>query len=154
MSIIPVVLNDLLDDFTRPSSIFDQNFGLGLLADDLINPRSLMRMPMTRGYYRPWRHIHGRDSGVSSIASNDSEFKVNLDVQQFHPENLNVKVVDNTVVIDGKHEERQDEHGYISRQFTRRYVLPDSVDPATITSSLSSDGVLTISAPKKVSTFF
>ena len=77
--------------------------------------------------------------------------QVNLDVQQFKPDQLNVKVVDNTVVIDGKHEERQDEHGFISRQFQRRYVLPDNVDPATVISSLSSDGVLTITAPKKVS---
>lgn len=75
--------------------------------------------------------------------------QVNLDVQQFKPDQITVKTVDNTVVIEGKHEERQDEHGYISRQFQRRYVLPDNVDPAAVVSALSSDGVLTISAPKK-----
>jgi len=149
MSIVPILLSDVLDELAHPTNLFDQHFGLQMLPDDLINPRSLLRMPLSRGYYRPWRHLHGRDSGVSSIVSNADEFKVNLDVQQFKPDQLNVKVVDNTVVIDGKHEERQDEHGFISRQFQRRYVLPDNVDPATVVSSLSSDGVLTISAPKK-----
>ncbi|EEB10971.1 protein lethal, putative [Pediculus humanus corporis] len=150
MSLVPYLLTDVLDDLTRPSSIFDQNFGLGLLQDDLINPRALMRMPLSRGYLRPWRHVHGRDSGVSNITSNENEFKINLDVQQFPPECLNVKVVDNSVIVEGKHEERADEHGYISRQFTRRYVLPDNVDPSTVVSNLSSDGVLTVAAPKKI----
>jgi crystallin alpha B len=70
-------------------------------------------------------------------------------VQQFKPEELTVKMVDDFVVVDGKHEERQDEHGYVTRQFQRRYKLPSDVDPETVVSQLSSDGVLTISAPKK-----
>ncbi|MCP6508451.1 Hsp20 family protein, partial [Klebsiella pneumoniae] len=48
------------------------------------------------------------------------------------------------------HEERTDEHGFISRQFTRRYKVPENVDPSAITSTLSSDGVLSIGAPTKV----
>jgi crystallin alpha B len=70
-------------------------------------------------------------------------------VQQFKPDELTVKMVDDFVVVDGKHEERQDEHGFISRQFQRRYKLPSDVDPDTVLSQLSSDGVLTISVPKK-----
>jgi crystallin alpha B len=70
-------------------------------------------------------------------------------VQQFKPDELTVKMVDDFVVVEGKHEERQDEHGFISRQFLRRYKLPSEVDPETVLSQLSSDGVLTISAPKK-----
>lgn len=72
-------------------------------------------------------------------------------MQQFAPNEITVKAVDNTVVVEGKHEEKQDEHGFISRHFVRRYVLPKDVELNNITSSLSSDGVLTISAPKKVS---
>jgi len=73
-----------------------------------------------------------------------------LDVQQFSPEEMTVKVVGNNVTVEAKHEEKQDEHGYISRHFVRRYVLPASHDATRVTSSLSSDGVLTITAPKKV----
>jgi crystallin alpha B len=60
-----------------------------------------------------------------------------------------VKTVNNFVVVEGKHEERQDEHGFISRQFQRRYKLPNDVEADTVVSELSSDGVLTIFAPKK-----
>lgn len=45
----------------------------------------------------------------------------------------------------------QDDHGFISREFLRKYRVPAGVDPANITSSLSSDGVLTITAPRKQS---
>jgi len=76
-------------------------------------------------------------------------FQVNLDVQQFKPDELTVKTVNNFVVVEGKHEERQDEHGFISRQFQRRYKLPDDVEVDTIVSQLSSDGILTVFAPKK-----
>lgn len=79
-----------------------------------------------------------------------SDPQVILDVQQFSPHEITVKTIDNHVVVEAKHEEKQDEHGYISRHFVRRYVLPPSHDLVNITSTLSSDGVLTITAPKKV----
>ena len=52
--------------------------------------------------------------------------------------------MDNSITVEGKHEERQDEHGYVSRQFTRRYVLPKGVNPAAVTSQFSHNGTLTI----------
>ena len=45
----------------------------------------------------------------------------------------------------------KDEHGFIAREFSRKYRIPADVDPLTITSSLSLDGVLTVSAPRKQS---
>ncbi|EGW01836.1 Heat shock protein beta-1, partial [Cricetulus griseus] len=47
----------------------------------------------------------------------------------------------------GKHEERQDEHGYISRGFNRKYTLPPGVDPTLVSSSLSPEVPLTVGAP-------
>lgn len=149
MSILPY----LLDQLSRPT-LYDQNFGLGLLDNDLVlvEPRHLgmARCPALQPYLRPSRMGVATQSGLSSIQNDNKNFKVNLDVQQFKPEEVSVKVVDGYVVVDGKHEERSDEHGYISRQFTRRYKVPDNVDLAAITSTLSSDGVLSIGAPKKV----
>lgn len=44
----------------------------------------------------------------------------------------------------------QDEHGYVSREFFRKYKLPAGVDSGAFTSSLSSDGVLSISCPRNL----
>lgn len=154
MSILPY----LLEELSQPT-VYDQHFGLGLLDDDLLVPRhyhphglSRSRFPalLQLQYPRPYRLSSAMQSGLSEIQNDGKNFKVNLDVQQFKPEEVSVKVVDGYVVVDGKHEERSDEHGYISRQFTRRYKVPDTVDTAAIKSTLSSDGVLTIGAPKKV----
>lgn len=59
-----------------------------------------------------------------------------------------MQVVDDYICIEGKHEERSDEHGFVSRHFTRRYKIPANVDKQALTSSLSSDGVLELYAPK------
>lgn len=85
-----------------------------------------------------------------SITVDKDHFQAKLDVQQFKPEELTVKVNDdNTVTIEGKHEEKPDEHGFISRHFVRKYILPEDCDVQKVQSSLSSDGVLSIFAPKK-----
>lgn len=74
-------------------------------------------------------------------------FQVSMDVKDFKPNELNVKVVDNNVMIEAKHEERADDHGYISRHFVRRYTIPKGYDSQKVVSMLSSDGVLTIRIP-------
>lgn len=89
-----------------------------------------------------------QDTGVS-VSSDKDKFQANVDVAQFKPEEISVKITgDNTVTIEGKHEEKEDEHGYISRHFVRRYVLPENCNIKEVKSKLSSDGVLTITAPK------
>ena len=75
-------------------------------------------------------------------------FQVSMNVKHFKPNELHVKVVDNHIVVDAKHEERADDLGYISRHFVRRYTIPKGYDAEKIVSTLSSDGVLTVSAPK------
>ncbi|KAL0850751.1 hypothetical protein ABMA28_006693 [Loxostege sticticalis] len=88
-----------------------------------------------------------KDVGTK-FTNDDEKFQVNVDVQHFSPEEVDVKVVDGQVIVQGKHEEKLDEHGYISRQFVRRYALPEGCLPDTVESKLSSDGVLTVTAPK------
>ncbi|KAH8380467.1 hypothetical protein KR009_010882 [Drosophila setifemur] len=75
-------------------------------------------------------------------------FQVCMDVAQFKPSELNVKVVDNSILVEGKHEERQDDHGHIMRHFVRRYKVPEGYEADKVISQLSSDGVLTVSIPK------
>nr|AYP00112.1 small heat shock protein 21.4 [Laodelphax striatellus] len=146
-----LLLRDLLDDIYNPANIYDQHFGLGLLNDELQpSSHSLLSVPLSSGYVRPWRHLHSDNSGVSTIEADENNFKVNLDVQQFKPEEISVKLSGNDLVIEGKHEERKDKHGYVSRQFTRRYTIPDNFDLEKSESKLSSDGILSLMAPKKI----
>lgn len=75
-------------------------------------------------------------------------FQVNLDVQHFKPSEISVKTVNNSIIIEANHEEREDSHGYVSRKFTRRYDLPEEFKAKDVISSISSDGILSIKCPK------
>lgn len=84
-----------------------------------------------------------------TIKEDKDKYVVNVDVQQFAPEEIQVKTLGgNVIIVEGKHEERPDEHGYISRHFVRRYELPEGHNANEAVSSLSSDGVLTITVSK------
>ncbi|XP_012277090.1 protein lethal(2)essential for life-like [Orussus abietinus] len=156
MAVVPLMFRDWWDDLDRSRlRLLDRHFDGILTRDDpllselsnlsLTKPRSLFGAP---GYFRPWRTIFPT-SGASTIKSDKDTFQVILDVQQFSPEEITVKTVGENVIVEAKHEEKRDEHGFISRHFVRRYVLPSSHNVENVTSSLSSDGVLTITAPKK-----
>ncbi|XP_068620723.1 protein lethal(2)essential for life [Battus philenor] len=151
MSMVPMMFRDWWDDWDRPSRLLDQHFGMGLRKDDLLS--SLSSFPSSsifrNSYFRPWRTNLARQESASTINMTKEKFEVILDVQQFSPEEITVKTSNNCVVVEGKHEEKQDEHGFVSRQFTRRYILPSGYDTADLVSTLSSDGVLTIAAPKR-----
>jgi crystallin alpha B len=86
---------------------------------------------------------------MSEVVNDKTKFQINLDVSHFKPEEIQVKAVENALIVEGKHEEKMDEHGYIARQFTRKYFIPEDVDAAQLASNLSPEGVLTIGAPKK-----
>lgn len=150
---VPMMFRDWWEDMDmgRPSRLLDQHFGLGLRRDDLLNSLSLPTSSLLRGsgYYRPWRQNLTRQDSGSTISNDKDKFQVILDVQQFTPNEITVKTNQNTIIVEGKHEEKQDEHGYVSRHFVRRYVLPREHDVNDVISSLSSDGILTITAPKK-----
>ncbi|KAF7268280.1 hypothetical protein GWI33_018551 [Rhynchophorus ferrugineus] len=157
MSLIPLLFADPWEyrAFSSPSRILDPHFGLGLHSNDLFHPltvnhRVLIRTPA--GYLRNWLPNNSQKDTGSSVNIDKDKFQANLDVQQFKPEEISVKVNDNVLTIEGKHEEQEDEHGFISRHFVRKYIMPKNCDISRIESKLSSDGVLTITAPTKEET--
>lgn len=116
------------------------NFGLEM------RPHDFGIAPPERSMIRTMYDLMDIDEGEHKAKVGKDGFKVRMDVQHFHPSEINVKAVDNCVVVEAKHEEKRDHHGYISRQFTRRYTLPSGFKTDDVVSSLSSDGILTIKA--------
>lgn len=78
------------------------------------------------------------------------QFVVKIDVSKFPPQKVQVKVLaNNTLLIDAAHEEKTDEHNYVTRTLTRKFILPRDVDVQSVVSRLTENGLLTICAPKK-----
>ncbi|XP_003701704.1 protein lethal(2)essential for life [Megachile rotundata] len=153
VTLIPRLFSHWWETLEQPHRLMNQHFGRALRPEQFFNSvfdRSPFRMSPMQYAFQPWLEWEREEKAGWSILKDDKDkFKIILDVQQFKPEEVNVKVVDNYIVVEGKHEEKEDDHGMISRHFVRKYLVPDQCDPEKATSSLSSDGVLTIVAPRK-----
>lgn len=154
MSLVPLLSEFEVNDMEQ---LLEDTFGLGIHPLDIFRPyqRSLvMRAPRRR--FNPYLVARlqrpARDkldelqkSEIVPHIGKDG-FQVCMDVSQFSPNELSVKTVDRNVVVEGRHEEREDEHGFIQRHFIRKYKLPKGYDPKDVVSTISSDGVLTVKA--------
>ncbi|XP_053727093.1 heat shock protein beta-8 [Synchiropus splendidus] len=90
---------------------------------------------------------YGEPSSRSSpITTGGEPWKVCVNVHSFKPEELNVKTRDGFVEVSGKHEEKQEEGGIVTKNFTKKIQIPLDVDPLTVFASLSPEGVLIIEA--------
>ncbi|KAF7387275.1 hypothetical protein HZH68_012952 [Vespula germanica] len=155
MSLFPFIFSDWWENLKRTHRLMDQNFGLELNSEQLLTIsnrmdilRQMERFPMS--YYRPWIElIRQKDNGFSTVNADKDKFQVLLDVQQFQPNEIDVKVVDKFVIVTAKHKEKRDEHGWISRQFVRKYIIPEQCDIDQVTSKLCSNGILTVIVPRK-----
>uniref|UniRef100_A0A4W4FG72 SHSP domain-containing protein n=1 Tax=Electrophorus electricus TaxID=8005 RepID=A0A4W4FG72_ELEEL len=121
----------------RPSLLYSQHFGLPPVLDsrDLLWLESVVRKLGDSSW-----------PGLSEVYDQHGKWKVSLDVNHFAPSEIAVKMEGGFLEITGKHDERQDAHGYISRCFIRKYKLPVGVDAETIQSFLSGDGILSVEA--------
>ncbi|KAI8121428.1 Heat shock protein 27 [Lucilia cuprina] len=159
MSLVPLLREfDALNDVEQ---LLEDSFGLGIHPIDIFRPYErplLLRQPRRRynpyivaKFQRPGRgkldELQKSELQVPHVGKDG--FQVCMDVSQFTPNELTVKTVDRTVVVEGKHEEREDEHGFIQRHFLdiRKYTLPKGYEPKDVVSTISSDGVLTVKAP-------
>ncbi|XP_045762001.1 alpha-crystallin A chain-like [Maniola jurtina] len=81
----------------------------------------------------------------------NKKLKLQYDVSQFDPSEVTVTIQDSKLTVSATHEEKTDDSITV-RQYHREFHFPQGIDPKTIVSSLSKDGVLIIEAPLPTST--
>ncbi|KAH7935839.1 alpha-crystallin A chain [Rhipicephalus sanguineus] len=131
----------------------DDDFGGSFLDGELFDPPFYHQ----RFYIQPRHQQQASEGSVcparqqgTSVACTPDKFAISVDTRHFTPEEISVKTQDNCVIIHGKHEEKSDDRGcYVKREFTRRYVLPEDVDPQSVKCHLKPNGVLALEAPRK-----
>jgi len=91
-----------------------------------------------------------KDEHVIRLVDNQDKFEVSLDTSQYRPDQLKIWMKERIIFVEGKHEEKsEDGRKMTSRQFSRKYKLPPGAKPENVTTNLSSDGVLVITAKKE-----
>ncbi|KAG7498564.1 hypothetical protein JOB18_013376 [Solea senegalensis] len=128
-------------NWTQPSRVFSQDFGLPPFLEpgdvdwitwakkrlgnfswptytqtSLLPPVSGQQTVEVDG--KGLRQLTG---GVSEIRTGQDSWKINLDVNHFSPEEITITTKEGYLQISGNHEERQDQHGMVSRCFSRKY---------------------------------
>lgn len=71
-------------------------------------------------------------------------FEVYINVKEFLPNEITVKTVNETVIVEGKQEKR--DKNSIPRHFIRYFRLPEFYDSEDVHSIISDDGILEITA--------
>ncbi|CAI5452264.1 unnamed protein product [Caenorhabditis angaria] len=91
---------------------------------------------------------HRIGDAIENVKSETGDGQISVNVAQFKPEEIKVNINENQLIIEGKHEEKTDEHGLIQRHFIRKYTLPQGIRAENVKSELNSDGVLSIKYEK------
>lgn len=91
----------------------------------------------------------GRQHRPAAIFTLEKDgFHICMDVKQFRYDELSVRIVDDMIYIEAKHDEREDDNiGFVTRSIMRRYQIPQESDPDEVLAELSADKILTIKAP-------
>lgn len=107
-------------------------------------------MASRTGFSGPWTRKSSMDlpTNKNNYPFNNNGFEAFIDVHLFEPNEVIVKTVDHTIIIECNHEEKEDGHGSVQRNFTRKFDLPFGYDMKTVKSTLSTDGILTLKVPK------
>jgi len=88
-------------------------------------------------------------SPKAKVSYDQDKFQVEFNVQDYSPEELSIKTEGDVLIVLAKHETKAEGGGsFVSKQFEQRFSLPSGVKPEKISSSLSKDGVLTVTAPR------
>lgn len=74
------------------------------------------------------------------------QLKLQFDVRNFKPEELEIKTLDNKLMVHAKHQE-ESETSQVYQEFQRQFLLPEGIELDKMKSVLSPEGVLTVEAP-------
>lgn len=79
------------------------------------------------------RNYHGIDGVLSDseVKIDGKKVELHLDVQNFTPDQINVKTVGNEIFVEGKKEVKK-EDGWTRSHFERRFCLPDGFPPERV----------------------
>lgn len=106
-TLIPKLFSYWWETLDRPHRLLDQRLAMRLPPDHFFGPAIFDRFDKFEkqidNFSRSWSDfLREHENGWSVVKNDEGKFHVSLDVQQFKPDEVNVRVIDNFVVVEGK----------------------------------------------------
>ena len=113
-----------------------------------MDPNKLPSRNEVHPTFPPNRYQKGRDFttqlfGTPVAPRRRPEFRVNLDVSHYDPDEIHISLENNYVVAEGKHYS-ESEFGYEACEFYRKYPVPEGIESSEISYRITDDGILVI----------
>merc|ERR1711936_82593 len=102
-------------------------------------PEMNHKVQKTEDYVPPSTSQSAEATVLLKVKEGD-EYKLALNMQQYSPEDITIKLNGQELTIEAA------SHG---EQFKQKHIIPDNINLDEMSSSFSSDGVLVVKAPKK-----
>lgn len=132
--------------YINPHTPSKQHQNVFILPRNLcVTPQDLKLICLQNSLIRQLKHAAKLAELEKNFQMGKDGFEVNLNVKNFKPEEVIVQTVDDCIIVEAKCE-RKNDHELVSSQYRRRFELPERSD--NVTSTMSSDGILTIKCPK------
>ncbi|XP_032229644.2 alpha-crystallin B chain [Nematostella vectensis] len=122
--------------YNLPEGVDESSISTRIAEDGMLHVEALKKSPPAT------------TENKAPATKDDTKFTLALDVSDFKPEEVDVKVYGHELSVRARQE--CEEHGFFTaRQFNRHFVLPREVDMDTLVPRLAKDGVLYIEADKR-----
>merc|ERR1712083_19195 len=141
-------VKDWWSDFDAPMQQWDKSFQRQISE----TPRKSMLDSFftLREKGRDAGGVHAALSGSSQSSSmqlKHGKFSVTVDIQDFDPEDIDIKVEGDFIVLVGNREIKRG-NSFSVRQFNQRFPLPSGIDVSKLSTEVTGGGQLVISAPQ------
>lgn len=142
-----IIFRKFSEKFSSPRHVLIFSFAFLLRLLDL--SQKLGFVPKT-GFSGPWSHQRQVSTEVDpkTFKFDSKGFSAVVDCHMFEPAEVSVRTIDRQIIVECKHDSKEDEHGQVERHFVRRFSLPHEYDMTTVKSTLSKDGILHLEVPK------
>ena len=91
--------------------------------------------------------LHTSSSQSASMTLKNGRFSIELDIQDFEPEDIDIKVQGGEIILVGRREVKRGSSTSV-RQFNQKFALPSGIDVSKLSTDVNSEGTLIISAPQ------
>ncbi|XP_063233202.1 heat shock protein beta-1-like [Bacillus rossius redtenbacheri] len=148
--LVPVV--NILSKALRPANVGACRSVWGYPAvGSLVRDVERQLDKLERDFFRfsPLRRLTPRQIQVQGVDAPASEFRINLDVSGYNPEEISVSLKDRHLSIEAKMERSSEDGSKFFQAVKREFTLPDNIETDSLKSYVNHDGILTIEAPLK-----